>query len=229
MSVPVLVKSLLTRIGSRTKAETIGRLNAAVNYLEVGRWMAAYGFQVPTRVKDRRILFQQVAEKVENTRVLYMEFGVYKGETMRLWSQLLRNPQSHLHGFDSFEGLPEDWNVQGPRGTFSTGGQIPQIDDPRVKFFVGWFDRTLPSYEVPSHDQLIVNIDCDLYSSTKTVLDSLRAKGLIKPGTYIYFDEFSDRNHELKAFHEFLQEAKWKFSVIGATHTLAHVVFQRIE
>jgi hypothetical protein len=223
-----LFKVLLTRIGARTKAETILKLDALVNYLEVGRWMAAQGFLVKKRVKERRILFDLLGEKIENAHVLYLEFGVYKGEAIRLWAKLLKNPQTHLHGFDSFQGLPQDWIAQ-PPGLFTTGGAIPKIDDSRVKFFVGWFDQTLPCYEVPAHDQLVVNIDCDLYSSTKTVLDWLRTKDLIKPGTYIYFDEFHFREHELKAFSELLQSTKWKFEPVIATQDLTRIVFRRIE
>jgi hypothetical protein len=229
MSMLNLFKRLLTRIGARTKAETIFKLNAIVNYLDVGRWMAEHGFHLKTRVKTRRILFDELGEKVANARVLYLEFGVYEGAAIRQWHQLLKNPESHLHGFDSFEGLPEDWNARLHRGHFTKGGQIPKIDDPRVKFFVGWFNETLPGYEAPDHDQLIVNIDCDLYSSTKTVFDALRARNLIKTGTYIYFDEFHERNDELKAFSELMQETKWKFQVVAATPALTHVLFQRVE
>ena len=86
---------------------------------------------------------------------------------MRQWSKLLRNPASTLHGFDSFLGLPHDWTLEGhERGYFSTEGQVPEIDDPRVRFFVGWFEETLPQYEWPEHEVLVVVLDADLYSST---------------------------------------------------------------
>lgn len=75
---------------------------------------------------------------------------------MRQWSKLLRNPASTLHGFDSFLGLPHDWTLEGhERGYFSTEGQVPEIDDPRVRFFVGWFEETLPQYEWPEHEVLV--------------------------------------------------------------------------
>src|ERR1051325_11486898 len=37
---------------------------------------------------------------------LYCELGVYKGETVNFIASKTKNT---VHGFDSFEGLPEDW------------------------------------------------------------------------------------------------------------------------
>src|SRR5207253_5177028 len=123
--------------------------------------------------------------------------------------RLLKNSGSHLHGFGSFEGLPEPWQPGKERGAFSTGGQIPSIDDPRVKFFKGWFNETLKTYSPPPHEEFVINIDAELYNSTTEVL--AWAECLLKPGSYLYFDEFSDRRHELKAFDEFLRRSSKRF------------------
>lgn len=56
-----------------------------------------------------------------------------------------------LHGFDSFEGLPERWNADHAKGHFSTAGQIPEIADNRVTFFKGWFKEILREYAPPAH------------------------------------------------------------------------------
>ena len=45
--------------------------------------------------------------EVQDQRVLYLEFGVFRGRTIRYWSRKLRHPETRLHGFDSFEGLPD--------------------------------------------------------------------------------------------------------------------------
>jgi len=47
-----------------------------------------------------------------------------------------------------------------------------------------------------------VVFDADLYSSTKLVLDYLG--DTIVPGSYLYFDDFSHRNDEMRAFDEFI-------------------------
>jgi len=204
----------------------IYNLDSTVNYLEVGRWMRANGYGAACRVQRREQLFEIVASQVAQSNVLYLEFGVYQGDTIRYWSRLLRNPKSKLHGFDSFEGLPEDWLPQRPKGHFSLQGQIPQIDDPRVQFFPGWFEQTLPHYTLPVHDVLVLNFDADLYSSTIFVLNAIERA--IVPGTYIYFDEFNHRSHELRAFREFTERTGKRYSLLGATCCLDQVLFQSI-
>jgi hypothetical protein len=222
MAVP---KYLLTRVGETLSRKTIFSLNAAVNYLELGRWMRAHGYKARHRVERRERLFDLVGAEVAERNVLYMEFGVWQGRTTRYWSKLLRNPKSKLHGFDSFEGLPENWHCVG-RGGFSVGGKVPEIDDPRVQFFKGWFEQTLPRYEIPAHEVLVLNFDADLYSSTKLALNTVR--DAIVPGTYLYFDDFNQPLHEVRAFDEFIEQTKMKFELLGATYALGNVLFQSL-
>ena len=88
------------------------------------------------------------------------------------------------------------------RGEFQTADR-PSIDDPRVSFVQGWFSETLPGFVVPPHDQLIVNVDSDLYSSAKTVLSL--GPPPARAGALLYFDEFADRDHELRALKELIK------------------------
>lgn len=220
-----LTKRLLTKLGARMSKRMVHNLNAATSYLEVGRWLREHCMEIPRRWRSREQLFDALAEDVGDRQALYLEFGVFRGESMRYWSRLLRNPQSHLHGFDSFEGLPAGYNVLLPKGRLSTGGQMPRFDDPRVKLFKGWFQDTLPKYIAPPHEVLVINIDCDIYSSSAYVLECLIS--LMVPGTYLYFDEFADEDHELRAFEEFTEKNKnLEFELLGATGTLSQVVFR---
>ncbi len=187
--------------------------------------MKSRGFKALQLVDSREQVFGIAAEEIRDDEVLYMEFGGYRGTSMRIWSRLLRNPRSSLHGFDSFEGLPESWDLSAEKGHFALDGQIPVIDDPRVSFFKGWFSESLRHYVFPPHGRLFVNFDADLYSSTKAVLDFLKPH--IAPGTYLYFDEFQAREHEPKAFDEFLSETRWKFRIVAASRGLSNVLFQR--
>jgi O-methyltransferase len=177
------------------------------------------------RVDSRDKVFGIAAQEICDREVLYLEFGVYRGASMRTWSSLLRNPRSKLHGFDSFDGLPESWDLSAEKGHFAMNGAVPVIDDHRVSFFKGWYSDTLPQYVLPPKEQLFVNFDADLYSSTKTVLDFLTPH--IAVGTYLYFDEFQAREHEAKAFDEFLSETGWTFRVVAASRGLTNVLFQR--
>ncbi|MHB1348510.1 MAG: class I SAM-dependent methyltransferase [Desulfobulbaceae bacterium] len=135
---------------------------------------------------------------------LYLEFGVYSGTTINF---IASRAAGTVHGFDSFEGLPEQWgNV--PAGKFTRHGDLPEVRE-NVRLHVGWFDRTLPGFlEAHPEKAAFIHIDSDLYSSAKTVLDALRPR--IVPGTVIVFDEFFNypgwQEHEYKAFREFIAD-----------------------
>jgi hypothetical protein len=221
-----LVKDWLTRLGAVAPAWSISYLDESLNYLQVGRWLKSNGYKIPNRFRHRNDLFDLIATEVGDREAVYLEFGVYYGDSMRYWSKLLKNPGSVLHGFDSFMGLPEPWKDNARKGSFSTRGEVPEFDDPRVKLFIGMFSDVLPDYHVPEIRPLIINIDADLYSSTIYVLRALR--GSIASGTYIYFDEFFSREHELRAFDEFIRETGLKFRLRGADRTLHNVVFQAV-
>jgi len=221
------IKLFLVRLGCLCGERTVHFLDALVNYLEVGRWMKAKGFCTSRWANSREEMFQQLAARVVGRRVLYLEFGVANGDSMRYWSKLLKNPDCRLHGFDTFEGLPLDWKIDKRKDAFSTGGRLPQIDDARVKFFKGLFEETLAKYVVPDYDILVINIDCDLYSSTFFVLKSLAE--YLRRGTYIYFDEFCDRNNELRAFRDFMIASDKRFRLVGANKTYCHAVFECVD
>merc|ERR1719230_126281 len=80
---------------------------------------------------------------------LWLEFGVGSGKTTAAISQYMRNALGEaatLHGFDSFEGLPSDWDhTHLAAGTFSIGGEIPEHlkEYSNVKIHVGLFSKTL--------------------------------------------------------------------------------------
>lgn len=137
---------------------------------------------------------------------------MWRGASLRWWSTHLRQPDARLFGFDSFEGLPDDWRPEHGEGAFRVNGP-PHIDDPRVAFEIGWFDKTLAEFTAPVHDRLILNIDCDVYSSTCTVLEW--AEPLIKPGTLIYYDELPDHDHELRAMNEHLARTGAELEPLG--------------
>lgn len=217
------LKYLLLNLGARASAPRVRQVLGMAGYVALGRWMADQGFRFEDRSLRREEIFDRVASQVASQRVLYLEFGVYTGASMRYWSRRLTHPEARLHGFDSFEGLPESIGVW-RKGQFDAGGTIPEIDDPRVEFFKGWFDQVLPSYAPPPHDVLVVTMDADLYSSTIYVLRHLRP--WIRPGTYIYFDEMEQVDHEPRAFGEFIQETGLRFRGVSAHISCMHAAFQ---
>lgn len=222
-----LFKRFLIVLGLRLPESSFHKFMAIGNYMKIGRWMADHGFDFKNtkRVASKEDVWRTIAQSAGNKRVLYLEFGVFGGYSMRCWAGMLKHPESKLHGFDSFEGLPEKggpWHA----GQFNTGGIIPTIDDSRVRFFKGLFSDVLPAYIVPDHELLIINMDADLYSSTICVLRHLRDH--IRVGTYIYYDEFDQIDHEPRAFDEFMNETGLKFRLFCADKTLSFVSFECI-
>jgi O-methyltransferase len=185
--------------------------------------MRDHGFLFRTRVATRQEVWRSMVSHVVGKRVLYLEFGVAYGGSIRWWARELEHSSSAFHGFDSFEGLPEQ---SGPwhKRQFDAAGRIPDIADSRVTFFKGLFEQTLPGYCLPDYDVIVINMDADLYSSTSYVLNHLRIH--IKPGTLIYFDEMNHVDHEARAFHEFMDSSRLRFRAFCADRTLAHACFE---
>lgn len=155
---------------------------------------------------------------------LVLEFGVFHGTSIRQLASLVH---STVHGFDSFEGIPENWNAE-KAGSYSTQGLLPIVPN-NVLLHQGWFDQTLPGFiEQNNQAAKFINIDCDLYSSTKTVLDLLHKQ--IVPGTVIVFDEFiaypSWKEDEFQAFNEAADQYGWAFEVLCFCFVTKQVAIQ---
>lgn len=156
----------------------------------------------------------QLSKKLEN-RGLILEFGVATGRTLNQFAYWL--PHKIVHGFDGFQGLPEDWTSRMRRGFFARN-RLPQV---RVncKLHVGWFDATLPDFvnEQGNRPIQLLHVDCDLYSSTVTVLEALNQN--IVPGTVIVFDEYMNypgwQLDEFRAWKEFVEKYSVTFEYIG--------------
>lgn len=221
------IRRALLSAGRRLSPKAQADLRVALGYLEIGAWLDGLpGRPRPMAVAAETNLFSAALGRLRGTRPLYLEFGVFEGRSMRWWSTHLSNPDARLVGFDSFEGLPEDWRPGLGKGHFSTGG-VPNIDDERVTFVKGWFDETLPGYQLPEHDQLILNVDCDLYSSADTVLRW--AEPHLRPGTLIYFDELPDHDHEWRAFQESLARSGRQVRPIGYANGGLHWLFEYVR
>jgi hypothetical protein len=168
-------------------------------------------------MKNREKLFKFAHESIRPPGpIVYLEFGVHKGDSIKQWILLNKDNGSRFFGFDSFEGLPEGWTKEKGKGFFDMGGNTPKVDDSRVTFVKGWFDQTVPKFVKdfnPSHP-LVIHLDADLYSSTMVVLMTLDR--FIKPGTMLIFDEFYDREHEYKALIDYQKITRKK--IRGVCH-----------
>lgn len=147
---------------------------------------------------------------------LYAEFGVNEGGTVSFIAK--QKPNCTIHGFDSFEGLPEDWSGNAmAAGYFNRKGQMPKVPK-NVKLHPGWFNASAPKFAAENAGPLaFLHVDCDLYSSTVDIFSALGVR--IVPGTVIMFDEYFNypnwKAHEHKAFAEFQAATGKKFKFIG--------------
>ena len=105
-----------------------------------------------------------------------VEFGVGGGDSLRIIAG-----HRLCYGFDSFDGLPQDWRSGFPAGTFAC--EPPDIDN--ATLVIGLFADTVPTFE--EEDIAFVHCDADLYSSTVTALTIVPQ---LKPGAIIVMDEF---------------------------------------
>jgi Macrocin-O-methyltransferase (TylF) len=173
------------------------------------------------RFGDRLQLLEYAVSRV-SLPGLFLEFGVNDGTTIRHISS--KAPNQKVFGFDSFEGLPESWSGA-PIGHFAQP-KLPEVG-PNVELVKGWFDRSLPPFLDGISDQPVafLHVDCDLYSSTQTVLAQLRNN--IVSGTIIVFDEYFNypdwRQHEHRAFQEFVESTNKKYDYIGLVPAYEHV------
>ena len=156
---------------------------------------------------NREEMFSAVNRRLGNKGITYLEFGVWKGDSLRAWTGINADETSRFYGFDSFEGLPEDW-VKGfghatARGQFGLAGAMPSIQDSRVTLVNGWFQETLRNFLHSTEliHPIVVHNDSDLHSSTLYTLSTLDS--FLQPGDIIIFDEYSSPSHEYLAWEEY--------------------------
>ena len=175
---------------------------------------------------------------------LWLEFGVWRGtSTLTIADRIAAfadsvGPAPKVHAFDSFRGLPHDWRNASHRGAFAgftrnflakgafdRGGKTP-FSHPNVQWEAGMFDATLPAFLARnSLNASFVHVDCDLYSSARTVLTNLQRR--LAPQAVLVFDELINfpefaTNGEMRALLE-LQRATGRWVLVLGTS--AHRVF----
>ena len=157
---------------------------------------------------------------IESTRKItieghWCEFGVREGRSLT-WL-IDQYPQQVIHAFDSWKGLPEEWN-------HGTGKVADMACDPptvprHIHLHEGWFKDTLPVWKQQNKGPIaFLHMDADIYSSTKEVLVALNEQ--IVKGTVITFDEFCNfrltekmskwQDQEFLALIEWLDECNRK-------------------
>jgi O-methyltransferase len=175
----------------------------------------------------RLILFETVAAHygLDKKEILYLEFGVASGSSFFWWMKKNTHPDSVFRGFDTFEGLPEDW------GGFKKGAMAfdqAEATDSRAEFLRGIFQDSLHPFIDSNRDLLlnrpkIIHLDADLFSSTIFVLSQLYP--YLKKGDILFFDEFNVANHEFLAYKIFTESFYVKLRPIAAVNNFYQTAF----
>ena len=165
-------------------------------------------------------------EKVPGALV---EFGVFEGNALSKHIGFCDELglSMNIHGFDSFDGLPEPSKFDLTRlwqaGKFKTNfdkvkTRVGVGKRKNVFLHRGWFCDTLadPKVQAAIPEVAFARIDCDLYDST---MDCLRfLEGRLAHGAYLHFDDWThdETTGETKAFFEWLPgvESRYRFEHI---------------
>ena len=165
---------------------------------------------------------KRAIENDKNLTKFYIEFGVYTGTTINFFSKFVKK----IYGFDSFEGLREDWVGSNlGKGTFNLKGKLPNLNS-NVFPIKGWVQDTLPQF-LKEHKPSInfVHIDLDTYESSKFVLTEI--KPYLSKNSIILFDELYNfvgwEVGEYKALTEAFNENEYKFLAFSRDITQATI------
>ncbi len=174
----------------------------------------------------RNDMYKWVIDKEQLTGPInYIEFGVAAGESFKWWLKQNQHTDSRFYGFDTFDGLPEDW---GPfkKGSFTNNNVLPEINDARGKFYQGLFQQTVPGFvkELDNSKRNVLMMDADLYTATLYALTSLAP--YLKKGDLIFFDEFVVPTHEFKAYSDFVQSYYINLELIATANNYYFAAFK---
>ena len=170
----------------------------------------------PIKRRNRRFAIQR-AISIGLPDGLFTEFGVADGAGCNFFAKFLQAQDKHIHGFDSFEGLEEDWTgwYNGREtGAFSQGGKLPNVRG-NVTLVKGWIQDTLPGYLDETGDEAFsfIHMDMDTYTPTRFALEAVKPR--LRAGSAILFDELywypGWRHHEYKALQEVLERDDYRF------------------
>lgn len=158
---------------------------------------------------------------------LVLDLGVWIGWSTRL---LAERSGRRVYGFDTFEGLVEDWQVDDERlvaaGALSISEPFAQrlIEDTGVtvvdgipaalgrdvEFIKGsTYDTLAPFLDAHPGPVRLFHMDLDTYESCLHALETCKERFTV--GSILVFDEYLVTNGEMRAFYEFQQKYDFDF------------------
>jgi hypothetical protein len=186
--------------------------------IETFEWILSQK-SAPKLMYNRWAVLDEAIKWSEPGRPCY-EFGVWMGASLKY---LMRSFELGF-GFDTFDGLPENWRSVS-KGSYSSFTRVPEI--PNVEFIIGEFKDTLPNFFSSDRPMAgLINFDADLYSSTLTAL--MNSTNVIDEKTILVFDELivNDgwQQDEYRALKEFCSEKSYTYEILAASIFTKQVV-----
>jgi hypothetical protein len=169
-----------------------------------------------------KYVIEKAKENDPLNKKFYLEFGVWKGASINFFSKYVNT----IYGFDSFEGLKEDWTGTSlMKGTFNLNKKIPRLNK-NVIPIVGWVQDTLVSFLDKYKPEInFVHLDLDTYESTKFVLSKI--KPYLVKNSIIAFDEIYNfpgwELGEYKALKESFNDDEYKYICFSMTYQRAAI------
>ncbi|MFK7840339.1 MAG: class I SAM-dependent methyltransferase [Bdellovibrionales bacterium] len=221
------IKRMLTE--GRPNTGVIGGKIDGAYWGKTRPYLRQFQYKSSNREWQQLMMYNEIMFKLHDIPGDVAEFGVAGGISFVSFvriNEILERGREGLekrsfYGFDSFEGLPElsdeDYSDKEPVPQMQKGGFVDTEGFPQLKAFAdkhdnvhlvkGWFDKSLPEFftKNPHVSFSLIHVDCDLYDSTKSVLELCWPR--LNPGGVILFDEINQPNYpgETVAFVEYFE------------------------
>lgn len=174
---------------------------------------------------DKKALWSYSLNKTRSSG-LFLEFGVFQGDSIKYFAH--HKSEVEFYGFDSFEGLSEDWvGSHKPKGSFNLDGNLPLVPN-NVKLIKGWVKDTLPEFLANNKKKNIsfLHIDTDTYEPAFDILTI--SKKFFVPGTIILFDELIGypgwEVNEYKALNAILDVDDYRYIAFSNTQAAIQII-----
>ena len=158
-----------------------------------------------------KFIIERAKENDVSNKKFYLEFGVWVGTSINFFSNYVNT----IYGFDSFEGLREDWtgHINHPKGQFNLNRKLPKLNK-NVIPVVGWVQDTLgPFLDKHKPEINFIHLDMDTYESTKFVLTKI--KPYLTKNCTIAFNELYNypgwEFGEYRALKETFNDSEYKY------------------
>ena len=222
------LKTLISKFGSYFNKDLI-ELNSPVGMYRRDAIQSSYNYFKKYFVSS--VLFSNVEgirdycinQVLRNLKKedLILEFGVYKGESINFFSEIVlkHGLKNSIYGFDSFQGLSDDWkgNIDHPKKSLNLNNKLPKVRS-NINLIQGKVEKTIDKFLDNTNGNIIfVHFDLDLYSPTKYVLEKIKSR--LSKECVMLFDQMYGypgwEQHEFKAFNEVFSNEAFKYIAFG--------------